>query len=289
MADSDPPSTSSFPAAFAGAVALLVAALAAIGLSGDSLARAVRIDPEGLRNGIFIALLGALMFVAAQLWPRGRGDSSETQTTVTTSTQKGDAAPDPSTVEVTKTNTKTEVLLPQGQKPVRQWVSLVGIALTVLGVGWVLVTGTVVVESEERPLVSLTSAAPAAAPTGATGAFPGGSTEITVTARAVQMDTQDDLEVQVLGLHDFDQIDPDAIDACEQRLVSTRANPVEVPAGATVLMWVRLGPKADGTVDTTWKLQIPAGAYDAVCGWAARPSTQKDSAAYLSLREPTDD
>ena len=36
------------------------------------------------------------------------GRQAETQTTVTTSTQKGDAAPDPSTVEVTKTNTKTE-------------------------------------------------------------------------------------------------------------------------------------------------------------------------------------
>jgi hypothetical protein len=61
------------------------------------------------------------------------------------------------------------------------------------------------------------------------------------------------------------------------------------PKLAKVLMWNRVGSKADGNADMAWKIQIPAGKYEYVCAWAFLGNFHnlndgaKNSAAYLRL------
>jgi hypothetical protein len=107
------------------------------------------------------------------------------------------------------------------------------------------------------------------------------------------MTTSNDVAVQVLGLRQFTQVDKSVVDLCERNYAWNK-NQHNVLDGkkAVMLLWNRVGPKSDGSVEATWKLQIPAGKYVGLCAWSAfggelRQSLQvKTSAAYLRLTSP---
>jgi hypothetical protein len=167
--------------------------------------------------------------------------------------------------------------------------------ILLLGVAGAVIVGATSISDRERPLVTLQSGPVVAAPAGAGGAFAGGSIEVTVTVQAVGMTTSNDVAVQVLGLRQFAQADQDIVALCEQNHTWNTVGSYTQLDGtkAAVLLWNRIGPKSDGSVEATWKLQIPAGKYTALCAWSAfggelrAKQAMKTSAAYLRLNPPT--
>ena len=305
---------SGLPTSLAAAVALLVAALAAIGLTGDALLRAVRNDPVPLSIWLIVALAGGGIFAFAQLLPSRSSGAVSTASTTDTETISTTTKTDTGSLEKTPTTTtKTE--------PRRRWwlvrlgIAVAGLVALLVGVIAAVIVGATSIADRELPLVTLQSGPVTAAPTGARDAFAGGSIEVTVTVRAVGMTTHNDVLVQVLGLKELTQVDNGVVTLCENNHTwNTVGNYVPLDSTkAAALLWNRIGPKSDGSVDATWKLQIPAGKYAGLCAWSvfggdlpsinpvsgspspspspvsASPSgfPQKTSAAYLRLNPPT--
>jgi hypothetical protein len=315
-----------FPTSLAAALALVVAALAAVGLTDEALLRAVRNNPWWIGAFLSAALLGAAFFLLVQFWqtlapnkrtkPRARKqrtrkrrsapNESTEQGRDTGQTAEESSAPERSAEERGDT-APGKVALPERMR----WFGLFGLAVLVFSTVGAIFVGAYAVHTREPALVTLQAAPIAAAPSAATEAWETGTIEITITARASGMTTKNDLLVQVLGLYS----DPgpqasspppsgsptpsptsalaipslEVEDICEANHVwgqSTVHSPLD-PAKAKLLMWDRIGPKADGTIDATWRIQVPAGTYAYVCAWAplggvTKPNT---SAAYLRLED----
>jgi hypothetical protein len=288
-------SGSGLPSSLAAAIALLVAALAAIGLTGDALVRAVRNEPQWLAASLGVALLGGGIYAFAQLLASrsaapGTTTPSTTATDTTTSTTKTDT--DTGTIEKSHTTTSKTETSPVRPKPRGyQWIGVAGLMILLFGVVWAIVLGTTTIRDRERPLVSLQSGPVVAAPSAAPDAFAEGSIEITVTVRAVGMTTSNDVAVQVLGLYQLTEVDEGVVDMCEQNH-TWNSYQQYVPLDGTkavMLLWNRIGPKSDGSVEASWKMQIPAGKYAGLCAWSAfggelrEKFQKKTSAAYLQL------
>jgi len=161
----------------------------------------------------------------------------------------------------------------------------------------------------ERPLVTLQAAPVAAPPSGATAGSNSGTIEVTVTAHATSLTTDHEMLVQVIGLLPDPatmseppppaEVTPSpapsqaipyaAADLCESNHTYSQGTSLD-PAKGKVLLWDRFGPKADGSVDATWKIQVPAGTYSYVCAWApiggniSADDLYANSAAYLRLK-----
>jgi hypothetical protein len=126
-----------------------------------------------------------------------------------------------------------------------------------------------------------------------------GSTSVTVTVKGSGLATQDQLDVQVLGLKTFDRLDKIAVSMCEQSYTWSKTNSSGVELDtylgqqglatddATLLSWNRLGPDSDGVVDTSFTLEVPKGAYSGICAFSPLPSDTSEaasnSAAYLRI------
>ncbi len=161
------------------------------------------------------------------------------------------------------------------------------IALAVtIGAGVVL--GAYSVHQREQPAVLLAGEPEA-----------DGSTSVTVTVKGSGLATQDQLDVQVLGLKTFDRLDKIAVSLCEQSYTWSKTNSSGVELDtylgqqglaaddATLLSWNRLGPNSDGVVDTSFTLEVPKGAYAGICAFSPLPSdtaeAASNSAAYLRI------
>jgi hypothetical protein len=215
-------------------------------------------------------------------------------------------------VDQTKQSIKA---IEQKDRQKRVWrLTIAGLALIVVPTIVAISLGAQAVSDRELPLVTL-QAAPVAAASSAANAGAGAKAdtiEITVTARAVGMSTQNDLLVQVVGLY----VDPAEsttglplptpsgsvtpspvpglavhqaqVGMCESNHVwGPEFNRILDPARAKLLMWDRVGPKADGTIDMTWKVLVPAGQFAYVCAWAPVGGPGKryaSSASYLRLK-----
>jgi hypothetical protein len=246
MADTPDGPQSGFPTVLTAALAFVVAGLAAIGLTGDALLRAVRNSPRWIAVWFTLALIGAGIFVLGQLWPR--------KTTANENAAK---------------TTRFTVA----------WVlGIIGLALFVGATSAAIWFGAYAVHDRELPLVTLQAAPVAAAPSAASGRWTEGTIEVTITARAVGMTTKNDLLVQVVGL--FSDPGPRApsrsgtavatasptpglampsavvVQICESNHTWPQSAKNLDPAKAKLLMWDRIGPKADGTIDATWKIQV---------------------------------
>jgi hypothetical protein len=151
-----PNTTSGFPTALATVIALVVAGLAAIGLTGESLLRAVRNHPVLISLCVGLAVLGAVIFVIAQL------------------------------IQAEKPDNKTPI-----------W-----IGVTVVGLGLIssVLVGAFAVGARERPSVTLQATPVAAAPSAASAGSKACLIELTITARAASLPTNNELMVQVIGL-----------------------------------------------------------------------------------------
>jgi hypothetical protein len=187
-------------------------------------------------------------------------------------------------------------------------VGLTGLILIIAGIVVAVSFGATAIDTRERPFVTLQVAAPAA-PTAGSAESPSSTLEVTVSARATSLTTNDELLVQVIGLlpepQDLASIRPPSgapspaspseaipwkvVDICETNHTYVHGTDLN-KNDAKLLVWNRFGPKPDGSVDATFKIQIPAGTYSYVCAWAPlgnylNPHDEgKNSAAYLRLK-----
>jgi len=286
---------SGLPSSLAAAVALLVAALAGIGLTGVALLRAVRNNPDRLVTALTWALVGGGIIAAAQLLPlRTSTGPSLTKSEVTSEKVTIDPA-DPKKEMTEKTASTTNTWSSAGSRArvwpgwVRLLLSLIGVALLLFAVRDAIIAGAGAVAAREGPLVTLQAGAVSAIP----GAATARNVEVTVSVRAVGMTTTNDVAVQVLGISDVPRwIDKPSVEVCESNHTfngfgNYSALPEE--GKATLLSWNRIGPDASGSVDASWKLQVPAGRYVALCAWSifggdlSQRIGNNTSAAYLRL------
>jgi hypothetical protein len=309
MASSGDGQDSGLPSSLAGALALLVAALAALGLTGAALLRAVRNNPSQIRDALGLALLGGAIIALAQILlaaPTQASQTSAAPETTKTKVTSTKVTAVPGEPEKTVTETTTTETTVSGtatstagrwawlRGPLRRWGAVLGILLLAFSVLWAVSIGASAVSDREGPLVSLQAGSISAVP----GSPKARNVEITVSVKAVGMSTSNDVAVQVLGLSKMQAwVNQNNVQACETNHTYNGANQFEQlsdSAGATVLSWNRLGPDASGSVDASWKLQVPLGKYAGLCAWAIfggdLPTYSKDrgknpntSAAYLRL------
>jgi hypothetical protein len=260
---------SGLPPALGAALVVAVAALAAVGLTGDALLRAVRNYPKDIAAALIWALIGGAALAVVALIPRASTKQVVTKTndTETTTTEP---------VKRWRANLRTVVDI----------IALVGLGFLVGNVIRLIDLGSQAVSASELPAVTLQISPPAAAPSGATGGYKNGTMEVTVNARAAGMKTTEELTVQILGLTKYTGVSQTDVGLCESKEYSwsnnePEPNPGPPPESARLLLWNRVGPKADGTIDTSWKLPIPAGQYAGLCACAFG---KENSAAYLRLR-----
>ncbi len=225
----------SVPTSLAAGVALLVSALAALGVSGDILTRAVR----NAALWLVVVVIGILFAMALPLWM-----------------------------------SRTRV----------GWKVAVGVLVVGLSVG--VGVGAHSVNKREQPSITIVPVQDAV-----------GNITVTVEAKASSLRVEESMLVQVVGLKAFDQLTQTGpIAACETNHAETRqaAQPRDYRLPDQIgdlLLWNRLGPSVTGTISVTFKLDIPAKRYSAVCGWAVlsnrrvRPSIRdvRTSAAYVLL------
>lgn len=258
-----PGPTSLVPGALTAAVALVAAALAALGLTGEALLRAVRNSPSVIALVVSLAVLGAATFALSSFW----------------------LAKSPKKEVRTKQSCMVFVF---------SFAGLLVMVAAVLTAVWV---GAAAVAARELPQVTLGAGPSKSGPTGKGAAGPS-SIEITVTAEAANMVTGNDLLIQVVGLIDDHVpdaseepfVDPpfgiteDTIRTCEANHASPHGTGLS-PTKGKVLLWNRLGPEGDGSVHANWSIQIPTGVYSHVCAWARVGGTSEasNSSAYLRL------
>jgi hypothetical protein len=260
-----------FPPGLAAAIALVVAGLAAVGVSGDTLTRAVRNEPEEITKWIIVALSAAAALVGVSLAEK-----------------------------------RWNAWWKHPSPPPRRW-PLIGVVvvglLAVLGVGLVativfasakaMETGANQLTDREQPLVSLQAATDEQR-----------LTTVTIDVRATGLPTTDQMLVQVVGMTEFsDVVDEAKIRLCERNWLSDETideyvaevdNTEADPGPADLLSWSRIGPDQSGAVESTIKVQFPAGTYQGVCAWGPLPvkevvagenpgESARNSAAYLRL------
>jgi hypothetical protein len=262
-----------FPPGLAAAIALVVAGLAAVGVSGDTLTRAVRNEPEKITWSIVVALGAAAALVVLSLIDK-----------------------------------RWNAWWKHPSPPPRKWPWVGVVVAGLLAVLGVLLVATIVVASaeamltganqvtdREQPLVSLQAATDDQ-----------GLTTITIDVRATGLQTTDQLLVQVIGLTEFtDVVNRAKILLCERNWSSKEQtaiddyvaevdNEPEDPGPADLLSWSRIGPDQSGAVESTIKVQFPTGTYHGVCAWGPLPLEEGDnpkrarsSAAYLRLNDVT--
>jgi hypothetical protein len=295
---------SGLPSSLAAALALLVAALAAIGLTGAALLRAVRNHPDQVGSALKWALIGGAIIALAQIL-------------IVVPTGTGQAAPQETKVTVASGQTAGQHwrrLRAAGRWARRQWhwfwarrrgvlrlsrqvITAVGIILLVYSVVLAVNVGTDAVSAREGPLVSIK--------TGPISAVPGSSTlrniEITVSVRAVGMSTDNDVAVQVVGLHHMQAwVDLDNVKACESNHTYNDKKQFSKLNGsdAELVAWNRLGPDSNGSINASWKLQVPLGRYVGLCALAVfggnlhahfkdKGNNPDTSAAYIRLSSQT--
>lgn len=313
-------SSSTFPTAITTAIALVVAGLAAVGLTGEPLLRAVRNSPWAIAIFISLAVVGAVLFVIGQFWPElpespppTGSTAPETQQTPPEGSTAPRDAPEASWTWTAEGRTSRE---PPGR--INRWwsaiearnkVRLIGVGFIAGSIIFAVFVGALAVRARERPLVTLQAAPVAAAPSAATAGSKSGTIELTVTAHATSLTTDHEMLVQVIGLlpdpatmseppappkptpapEPSQAIPYAAAELCESNHTYRDGTSLD-PAKGRVLLWDRFGPKADGSVDATWKIQVMAGEYAYVCAWApiggqlSRDDIYANSAAYLRLK-----
>jgi hypothetical protein len=302
---------SGLPSSLAGALALLVAALAALGLTGAALLRAVRNNPDQVSNALTWAVLGGAVVALAQILVVVPPDTSQITAPPKTITTKITTAPgEPEKVE----RTETETIVPPPEKVDRPWwrkrgpLRALRQALTALGIVLLVISlimgtkvGASAVSDREGPLISLQAGSISTVP-GATNLR---DMEVTVSVKAVGMSTSNDVAVQVVGLRQLGtQVNRDNVQACENNHTwnsfeeSQGGYELKTEVGS-VLSWNRLGPDSAGSVDASWKLQVPLGRYAGVCAWAVfggdlqaklkdkSKNLNNTSAAYMRLGSQT--
>jgi hypothetical protein len=313
MASSGNGQSSGLPSSLTASLALLVAALAAIGLTGAALLRAVRNNPGEIGFDLGLAVAGGAAIALAQILFPTPTDAIQTSTApevtntevISTKTTSVPGEPEKSVKETTTTQTVvSDAARPQanGRSRWRGWLRLgliiLGVFLLVYSVLRAVNVGTGAVSDREGPLVSLQAGSISAVP----GSPKARNIEITVSVRAVGMSTSNDVAVQVLGLTKMQAwVNESNVRACETNHTFNTFGQYEElkdSAGATILSWNRLGPDASGSVEASWKLLVQHGKYAGLCAWAIfggdlRPNDKNKrknpstSAAYLRLDSQT--
>jgi hypothetical protein len=309
MASSGDGQNSGLPSSLAASLAFLVATLAALGLTGAALLRAVRNNPEHIGSALMLAVFGGVVIALAQILVVAPTEASrasaapEATKTDVTSTKVTTVPGEPEKSVTETTTTKTVVsgaARPQVDRPplwvgwLRRGLTALGIVLLAISVRLAVDVGAGAVSDREGPLVSLQEGSISTVPDSPKAQ----NVEITVSVKAVGMSTSNDVVVQVLGLSKMQAwVDENNVTLCEHNHTYNNAHQFQElndSTGATVLSWNRLGPDASGSVEASWKLQVPLEKYAGLCAWAIfggdLPAQDKDrgrrldtSAAYLRL------
>lgn len=287
MADSGGGAGSGLPPTLAAAVVVAVAGLAAVGLTGDALLRAVRNNPGQIARWLIIAVIAGGVLAVLQLWPKSVSPATPTKL-VATRTDPHGALLDTTVAEPAPTPAPAQQSGRGIVAAVGSVIAALCVTALVAAVCVLIQLGAGAVSAKELPAVTLQVAAPVAAASGSVKGSPlqTGSMELTVTARAAGLSTKELLTVQVLGLRVYSGVSAEAVNLCESKEYNwskgdNQQKPGPAEAKASLLLWNRVGPQADGTVDTSWKFQVPQGRYGGVC---ATVFGAENSAAYLRLK-----
>lgn len=214
--------------ALAGSLALVLAALGTIGLSGEGLLRAVRNHPAQMGWAVGLTLISTGLLTL----PWGRKRSTAVQRALN--------------------------------------VVLIG------GVVWAIALGSVSLRAREVPSVTIQ------------GAEDGkGKVTLTIEGKGQSLRTDEQLQVQVLGLKDpFKGVTSSLIGLCEQHHVAQYEPGIgwREPASyssafdksATVLAWDRVGPDRTGLATSQLKIEYVADDYAAVCAFVDTPYRSGD-------------
>jgi hypothetical protein len=256
-------------------IALVVAGLAAVGVTGEALTRAIRNEPWPLAGTIIVALISALLLVLIHTrTPRPKSRRRR---------RHGTARP-----------AERSTIKERGP-----WLEPALLTVLVIAVAMSVVLGARSIADREQPFVSLQAAEDDK-----------GWVTLTVDIKGAGLRTTDQLLVQVIGLTEFASVDKAKVSLCEQSwayssaaeeaggrhrtIEEYRAEEVrenrEDPGKADLLLWDRVGPDRTGAVQATMKLQVSTGTYEGVCAWAPLPDNpraagdERNSAAYLHLR-----
>jgi len=228
-----------------GTVAVFVAALAAVGVTGDILTRAVRNYPILISVLLITTIVATLGFFTAS------------------------------------NNSRRS---PDRQRVIKLRYLLIIITAT----SATIIAGALSVALREHPGIALQAD------------YADGQVTLTVESKAAGLSTTDQLSVQVLGLSRFSVIDQTTAEICEQIYAhSIKAGNGEklqdflntryqtYVGSVSLLLQERLGPDSAGNINSTTKLDFPAGLYQGVCAFSPLASEQlesaRNSASYLRL------
>lgn len=300
-----PQATTGLPPGLAAAIALVVAGLAAVGVTGDALTKAVRNEPGYLAAAVILALAASVLLAVTTVLGRSSdtdNTGSDDHTAHVTSDPEGHPATH-NTGSARRSGRRNflsirSILEAIGQflkkigkfgvtigrvfRKRNSWVT-VGLVALLAGVAWAVILGASSVADREQPLVTLTSTSERT-----------GNRTLTVQVSASGLRTSDQVLVQVIGLKKFTQANKAAVQACETNWTyNSGLGDKDVAALSadigTVLLWNRIGPDPAGKVNATIKIPIPSNGYQGICAWAplpdrpGQPGDHRNSAAYLKV------
>lgn len=234
----------------AGAVALFVAALAAVGVTGDVLTRAVRNFPFAISGFLVVLLLATLGFFFS-LNNNDNGYGS------------------------TRSVHRNAILK-------RRY-----IALALIAVCSCIIAGAISVSDREQPAISLHASYGGGQVTLTVDSSASGlSTTDQLTVQVLGLSVFSTVDKPVAEL--CEQVYAHSIkDGQANRLEDFLNQKSDYDGSVSILLLERLGPDSSGNITSSSKLDFPAGLYQGICAFSPLPSNQlessRNSASYLRL------
>jgi hypothetical protein len=167
------------PPGLAAAIALVVAGLAAVGVTGDALTKAVRNEPGALGAAVILALAASVLLAVTTVFVR------------------------PSSTRNVNIKARLKLWSRDFWKTGNSWVTI-GLMALLAGVAWAILLGASSVADREQPLVTLSFTSERT-----------GNRMLTIHVSASSLRTSEQILVQVIGLSKFTQANKSVVQICE--------------------------------------------------------------------------
>jgi hypothetical protein len=244
-------------------LALVVGALAAVGVTGDYIVRTVRDQPDAFSNIMRAALAGAALIAVGVTIGSFVSQSKGTGTATASETPPTTPSSPPATTP-----------LPPANRPganAGRALALVGALVVIVAAYFAVLVGTTSVHNPDQPRLVMSSATSENIVT------------INVDAKSSGLSPDDELLVQIIGIKTFSTKLADHTDLCENSQINL---PADVSKGQ-LLAWERLGADGTGNVDGTIKVEAALGAFQGACAFGVLANTEKVETATEDARKAT--